>query len=102
MPPPHTSPRPMDCPYTPPPITNFPIYQSSGGKDLSLVIIPIDKKIIVSRMKPQNGFTRNSFVVCPIIYLYHDQIMMVSMIFDFKEMYKPYTYNKNAVTKQKD
>ena len=37
---------------------------------------------------------RNSVVVCPGIYLYHDQEMLASTMKDFKEMYGPYAYGK--------
>ena len=96
----HTSPSSYESspttarPATPPQITQIPTRQSPRGKELPPVIIPLDDKSIVPKLKPQTGLVRNSVVVCPGIYLYHDKTKMAETLKDFKEMYGPYAYGK--------
>ena len=48
------------------------------GKNFPYVIIPDHK--IQPKLKAQTGSVRNSVVLCPILYIYHDEVRKYDLI----------------------
>ena len=62
------------------------------GSNLLEVII-LDHNV-QPKLKAYAGFVTNSVVLCPNLYLYHDEVSRYDLMAEFIEKIGPYTYGR--------
>ena len=61
-------------------------------KNFPEVIIPDHN--VQPKLKAQTGFVRNIVVLCPSLYIYHDEVSRDDLMEEFTEIFGPYTYGR--------
>ena len=76
----------------PPVAVSTPHPRTLREKNFPEVIIPDHN--FQPKLKAHAGFVRNIVVLCPSLYIYHDEVRRYDLIEEFTEIFGPYTYGR--------